>query len=148
MTTPVEDTLEIQALLARFANSFDTKDWQGLQACLAEELRTDYSDLRGTPAGTIRAGAYVSARRESLRDLETHHLGGNLEIGLDGQLQATCRLSMVIWRRSGKGEFNTHCIYTFGLSKIDDKWKITGITQKVLWSDGLPAVHGGAQPER
>ncbi len=44
------DVVAIQQLSARFANSFDTKDWTALGQCLADELYTDYSDLRGTPA--------------------------------------------------------------------------------------------------
>jgi hypothetical protein len=43
------DVVAIQQLVARFANSFDTKDWTGLGQCLADRLYTDYSDLRGTP---------------------------------------------------------------------------------------------------
>ncbi len=41
--------LQIQKVIARFANSFDLKDWAGLQACFTESIFTDYSDLRGTP---------------------------------------------------------------------------------------------------
>ena len=44
-----EDTVKIQKLIAKFANSFDMKDWSGLEACFTESLYTDYSDLRGTP---------------------------------------------------------------------------------------------------
>ncbi|MBK7319976.1 nuclear transport factor 2 family protein [Candidatus Villigracilis affinis] len=59
-----EDILNIQQLIARFANSFDVKDWDGLQACFTESLYTDYSDLRGTPPETISASEYVRLRRE------------------------------------------------------------------------------------
>ncbi len=55
----------IQELIAHFANSFDAKDWDGLESCLTESLFTDYSDLRGTSPGTISASEYVKVRREA-----------------------------------------------------------------------------------
>lgn len=141
----VEDTFDIQALLARFANSFDLKDWDGLLACLTGQLYTDYSDLRGTPPETVPAADFVQARRVALQELKTHHLGGNLEIKYDDPLNAICRLSMVIWRKSDTEVFNTHCIYTFKLIKIQRDWKISAIAQKVLWSEGQPSIHSGAK---
>ena len=141
----VEDTFDIQALLARFANSFDLKDWDGLQACLAESLYTDYSDLRGTPPATVRALDYVQARRATLQDLQTQHLNGNVEIKYDDPLNATCRVSTIIWRKSEAEAFDTHCVYTFKVTKIKYDWKINAITQKVLWSEGQASIHEGAK---
>ena len=45
----MEDRIKIQELIAHFANSFDVKDWDGLQSCFTETFYSDYSDLRGTP---------------------------------------------------------------------------------------------------
>ena len=141
----VEDTFEIQGLLARFANSFDIKDWDGLQACLTASLYNDYSDLRGTPPETINAADYVAARRSSLEKLATQHLSGNYEIQYTDPLNATCRVSMVIWRRSENEEFTTHCVYIFKVTKLKYDWKICAITQKVLWNDGTASLHAGAK---
>jgi hypothetical protein len=140
-----EDTRKIQELIARFANSFDTKDWNSLKECLMESLYTDYSDLRGTPPETVSCDSYVASRQESLRDLVTHHLGGNYEIQYINDLQATCRASMVIWRKVGDAQFTTHCIYTFQVKKNNASWKIAGITQKIFWNEGNPAIHHGAK---
>jgi len=141
----VEDTFAIQALLARFANSFDLKDWDGLRECLADQLDTDYSDLRGTPPQRLSAMEYVQARRKALDGLKTHHLSGNVEIRYDDPLNATCRVSTVIWRKSETEAFDTHCVYTFKVTKINHHdWKIGFIKQQVLWNDGQPAIHAGA----
>jgi len=140
-----EDRLEIQALIARFANSFDVKDWSGLEACLAKSLDTDYSDLRGTPPEHVSAGAYVGQRRESLAHLEMHHLCGNLEIEALAGRDARCRASMVIWRRAEAEEFTSHCVYEFRLTKEDSDWRISGITQRVLWNEGVSSLHKGAK---
>ena len=45
----VEERVKIQEVIARFSNSFDVKDWSGLEACLTASLYTDYGNLRGTP---------------------------------------------------------------------------------------------------
>ncbi len=140
-----EDAFKIQDVIARFANSFDLKDWDGLASCLADTVLTDYSDLRGTPPESVRATEYVAGRRTALENLNLHHLSGNYEISFDDMLNATSRASMVIWRKSETDEFTTHCIYTFKLTKIKSDWKISGITQKVLWNDGNPEIHPGTK---
>ena len=140
-----EERLKIQELVARFANSFDVKDWQGLQTCFTESLYTDYSDLRGTLPETITANEYVRLRRDSLDHLKLHHLVSNYEIDLTDSNTAACRASMVVWRKADEEEFTSHCIYKFQLVKQTGGWKINGITQKVLWNEGQASLHQGAK---
>ena len=140
-----EDILKIQQIIARFANSFDVKDWKGLEACLTESLFTDYSDLRGTPPHTITAADYTRQRRESLDHLKLHHLVSNYEVDFADSDTATCRASMVVWRKSDEEEFTSHCVYIFQLTNQDSDWKISGITQKVLWNEGAASLHKGAK---
>jgi len=140
------DEIKIQQVIHRFANSFDIKDWQGLEDCFAEKIYTDYSDLRGTSPETVDAKHYVHLRQESLSKLKTHHLCGNHEIEIKED-KAVCKTSMIIYR-SGANErdnFTTHCIYTFNLQKINSTWKITGIIQKVFWNDGDASIHSGVK---
>jgi hypothetical protein len=144
-TMSVNNRVFIQELIAKFANSFDVKDWDGLQACLTESIDTDYSDLRGTPPETITAAEYVRQRRESLDHLKLHHLVSNYEIDFPRSSGATCRASMVVWRKSDEEEFTSHCVYNFQLIKLNGDWKINGITQKVLWNEGTSSLHKGAK---
>ena len=140
-----KDIMKIQRIIARFANSFDMKDWSGLEACLTESLYTDYSDLRGTPPQTISAKEYVQKRIDSLDHLKLHHLVSNYEVDITDSNSATCRASMVVWRKSDEEDFTSHCVYIFQLTKLDDNWKISGITQKVLWNEGTSSIHKGAK---
>jgi hypothetical protein len=135
----------IQELIARFANSFDLKDWDGLQVCFTELIYTDYSDLRGTPPETISAEQYVKLRREALNHLQLHHLVSNYETEFINSNTATCRASMVVWRKSETEEFTSHCIYTFQLVKNNFYWLINDITQNVLWNEGFSSIHKGAK---
>ncbi|MFN8412881.1 MAG: nuclear transport factor 2 family protein [Anaerolineales bacterium] len=141
----MNDVESIQQLIAHFANSFDLKDWQGLEACFSDSIYTDYSDLRGTPPETVRSSDYVKARREALDSLKLHHLVSNYEIAFPGVDLATCRASMMVWRKSETEEFTTHCVYDFQLIRQMGKWRINGITQKVLWNEGQPAIHKGVK---
>ena len=140
------DEIKIQQAIHRFANSFDVKDWQGLENCFTEKIYTDYSDLRGTLPETIDAKHYVHLLQEALSKLKTHHLCGNHEIELKGD-KALCKTSMVIYRlgASEQENFTTHCLYTFNLQKINSAWKITGIIQKVFWNEGEASIHQGAK---
>ena len=140
-----EDTVKIQKLIAKFANSFDTKDWNGLEDCFTASLYTDYSDLRGTPPETISAKEYVQQRIDSLNHLKLHHLVSNYEVDFTDSHTATCRASMVVWRKSDEEEFISHCIYIFQLTRTWGSWKISGITQKVLWNEGTSSIHKGAK---
>ena len=42
----VEERVRMPEVLARFANSFDVKDWSGLEACFTESLYTDHTPGR------------------------------------------------------------------------------------------------------
>lgn len=141
----VNDSVFIQELIAKFANSFDLKDWDGLQSCFTESIFTDYSDLRGTPPETVLAADYVKSRREALDHLKLHHLVGNYEIDFPDTGGATCRASMIVWRKSETEEFSSHCFYIFQLVQQSGEWRISGITQKVFWNDGKASIHSGAK---
>jgi hypothetical protein len=140
-----EDILKIQQLIAKFANSFDVKDWNGLEACFTALLYTDYSDLRGTPPETVSAKDYVQKRIDSLNHLKLHHLISNYEVNFTDSNTAACQASMVVWRKSNKEEFISHCVYMFQVVKRNEIWKISGITQKVLWNEGTSSIHQGAK---
>ncbi|MCH8617935.1 nuclear transport factor 2 family protein [Undibacterium sp. TS12] len=140
------DLHAIQNLLARFANSFDLKDWDALRDCLTVSVYTDYSELRGTPPEQISNQQYADLRRIALQDLLTHHVSGNTEIDLDDDTGDTgkARVSSVIYRKNSQGEtLHTHCLYQFGLQKQDGQWLINAIIQKVFWSDGQAGIHRG-----
>ncbi|MEZ5557999.1 MAG: GNAT family N-acetyltransferase [Pseudomonadales bacterium] len=143
--------MDIASTIARFANSFDEKDWAAMASTLADRITVDYSDFRGTK-GVIARDEYVSQRETALSGLKTHHLLTNLEISeIDGA--ARCRASGLIYRTRADKFFHSHVIYEFELAFRGGRWEITGIKQAVLWHEGDPSIHAGAKnpggnPER
>ena len=139
----VVDTLAVAQLVARFANSFDLKDWAALTECLHPEIYADYSELRGTPPEVMSRQRFVELRRTALQDLRTHHLSGNVEIDISGT-SGTAKASMVIFRLNTEGNrLDTHCLYVLGVEQVEQRWAIKSIVQKVLINDGLPGIHSG-----
>lgn len=133
----------LRQLVSRYANSFDLKDWTGLEQCLAQNVYTDYSELRGTPPELISREQFVELRRDALGDLETHHLSGNIEIAVTDD-SARLRVSMVIYRRNSTGDtLNTHCLYLLGAERSDEAWVFNSITQKILINVGKTEIHSG-----
>jgi len=128
--------IELQQLVARLANAFDLKDWEGLGACLADSLYTDYGELRGKSPETLTRERFVEKRRHALAALATQHLAGNIEIETRGD-RADLKVAMVIVQRSAADEvLNTHCLYYVGAIRSEGAWRIDSIRQKVLLSAG------------
>ncbi|HEU4368606.1 MAG TPA: nuclear transport factor 2 family protein [Methylomirabilota bacterium] len=134
--------------IVRYAQALDAKDWTAARACFADELETDYGDLRGTGPARVRADAFVEQRRAALERLQTHHLSTNHLVALDGD-RATCASATLIHRldpaRASDNTFDTLAHYTHTLARTPQGWRITGVKQTVAWSRGNSAIHAGAR---
>ena len=143
----VLDRMEISDTIIRFARALDIKDWELCRSCFINEIETDYSDLRGQPASSIKADEFVELRRKALSGLKTQHLSTNHIITIEGN-EATCISCMVIHRilpnKEGEDFFDTHGYYTHTLVRTSQGWKISKVKQTVLWNKGNPQIHLGA----
>ncbi|CDZ77372.1 Scytalone dehydratase [Legionella massiliensis] len=135
----------VSNILFKFANSFDLKDWDGLENTLMDDVECDYQDLRGKK-NTYTKIEFVNLRKETLGHLKTQHLFSNLEIRSE-EKSAYCRLSAIIYRQDKDGKkFDSHVIYNFELCKSSNsEWKIQKIKQIVLWNEGDSTIHKGVR---
>ena len=86
---------------------------------------------------------FVELRRTALHDLQTHHLSGNVELNVSAS-SGEVKTSMAIFRRNTNGEMlHTHCLYIFGVERVENDWLISSIVQKVFISDGHKRIHKG-----
>ena len=129
-----------------FARALDVKDWAACRRCFMDEIETDYSDLRGEPAQTVKADDFVALRRAALERLTALHLSANHLVTVEGD-HATCVSAAVIHRfRPEDGErFDTYCAYTHTLARTASGWKISKVKQTVYWSTGNPEIHAGVR---
>jgi hypothetical protein len=154
---------DLQAILARskivdvvlaFANAFDRKDWTRLRALLADEIWTDYFELRGESPGNVAADEYVAARRSGLAGLRTLHVSTNHEVQID-VTRASCWSAYQIYRVDPRiadrpNQFYTAGHYEHGLiQSADGAWRIDSIRQTVVTRSGDASVHGAFRmPQR
>lgn len=142
METSINHITDIKAVIARFANAFDLKDWQTLADVLADTIQCDYQDLRKELKLCTRE-EYVALREASLKSLHTHHVFANYDVQLLSEV-AHCQVSALILRQDHRGiPFNTHAIYKFTLVPLEQTWRINKIKQTVLWNEGDASIHSG-----
>jgi len=52
--SPLQDRAAVIDVVLGFARALDVKDWAACRRCFADEIETDYSDLRGEPRPRAR----------------------------------------------------------------------------------------------
>lgn len=131
--------------VVRWATALDLKDWALARSCFADEIEADYGDLRGGGPERIPAEEFVDRRRRALGPLRTLHQSTNHRVELMGD-SATCHSAFLIHRRSEDGRaFDSAGHYLHTLRRDGGAWRITAVVQRILWSQGDPGVHAGAQ---
>lgn len=142
-----QDRWALHDLVCRFQQSFDTKDWPLMRACLADRLWCDYSSFRAVPADWIEADRYVRQRETALSHLAMQHSFLNLRVNAapDG---AEGRCNYVIHRFHPEHSterplfFHSYGHYRFGFAR---GWRIASITQVLLKNWGDPELHGATR---
>jgi len=146
LPSPLEDRAAVIEVVLGFARALDVKDWAACRRCFADEIETDYSDLRGEPPAIVKADDFVAQRRAALGRLKTLHLSANHLVTLDGD-HALCVSAAVIhrFRPEDGARFDTYCAYTHALVRGASGWKIHKVKQTVYWNTGNPDIHAGAR---
>lgn len=129
----------------------DTKDWQKLQAYLANEVDIDYSEFRGEAPRRLTAQDCVQQRIKGLTGLKTLHISTNHEIILQ-EKTAQCKSAYRIYRiaptrEPGQERLDKAGNYFHQLVKVDRDWQIKSIKQTVIIINGNPQVHGALRSE-
>ncbi len=120
--------------------SFDDKNWVGMEKCLADEIYVDYEDLRGETPHWEDKCEYVRKRRITLSQLRTKHVLHGFKTSVN-ENEAYCKCSFTIERFNESGDyFHTNGSYCFHLVCIDE-WQIRSIVQRVSGNTGNPKLH-------
>jgi hypothetical protein len=146
------DRVEIQDVLYRYGSCIDRRDYEGLRAVLADDLRAQYGN--GDP---IRgADALVDWIDESTRGCAwQHHFLSVYRIELDGD-QASALVYHTSHRALEVDPGAAHVLvgrYHNVLRRRPDGWQITELLLEVLWAErrtdptGYLEAVGGRGPE-
>jgi hypothetical protein len=135
-------------VLTRMLHAIDVLDWAGVRACLANEVRTDYTELFGGEAETVSGDDLVTRWRGLLPGFDaTQHLTGPVLVeqvsGEDGagqkaglRLRTHVRGYHRIEGAEGGPEWAVHGHYVVPLQETDAGWRIAGITLQVFYQEG------------
>jgi 3-phenylpropionate/cinnamic acid dioxygenase small subunit len=137
----LQDRLDVQDVLVRYAMALDSHDWELLRTCFLPDAVADYGALEGRNEGIEEI---IAACHRALGGLDSsQHLIGNAVVQVDGDTAtATCYLHAQHYLVSGSG-VNTFVVggtYRDRLVRTPDGWRIEHRALETTWTDGNPAV--------
>jgi len=134
---------ELVTLIEIFLNSFDTKNWDQMKNCLADELKLDYQSFRGTPKYISTSDNYIAKRKIGLRGLKTeHHSSKYIITKSNGIYKCKCNFEIKRYEVSCGAYFHSYGKYKIEVKRIKGKFKIYKIKQDVERSEGNKNIHG------
>lgn len=132
---------EIRQLMAIYAYTLDTKDYDGVTACFTPDATTEYRGHSLLLQGHAQIGAHM---KRALEPLEvTQHLFTNFIIDVEGD---TGKLKCdILAQHVRQGEnYLAGGKYDVDVRRVAGKWKISRVSAGAVWSEGnrsmLPKV--------
>lgn len=136
----LQDRLEIDDLLVRYATALDGQDWDLLRTCFTPDARADY-EIAGSNDGIDEI---VATCRQALGGLDaSQHLIGNVVVEVDGdEARARCYLHAqhVLVSPNGTNTFVVAGTYSDRLVRTPDGWRIAQRHLSTTWTDGNAGI--------
>jgi hypothetical protein len=122
-------------------HAIDALDWRGVRACLADEVRTDYTELFGGEPETLPADALVERWQGLLPGFDaTQHVTGPCLVEEDEQAGVLVRTHVRghhhIAAAEGGPTWAVHGHYVVPVRRTSAGWRIAGITLRVFYQEG------------
>jgi hypothetical protein len=144
-TTDMTPEESIRAVVARIANTIDTRRWTDLRALFADEVTTDYTSLFGGEVQRQSGDALIAMWRQILSPLDaTQHLTGAIDVQLRGTAAiAECNVRgyHISARASGGSEWMVagQWIIEMTESRVSEsagRWLVTRMTLRTFYQTG------------
>ncbi|HEX4017738.1 MAG TPA: nuclear transport factor 2 family protein [Frankiaceae bacterium] len=135
----LQDKIEIQELLARYARGLDTKDWEVWRAVFTADAVLDYSSA-GIPVGTRdEVGAIFEQAFVAIPWAQ--HFITNIEIDLDGD-QAKVRAMFYNPMQLPGADEQSACggTYHHDMVRTADGWKSEKVVESNMWFVNPPGA--------
>ena len=139
MADSPQDWLEITALVNRYAQAVDGKDWAMYASCFTADAEIDYSSAGGARGGVAESTAWLATVLAPLS--VSQHFITNQVIEVTGD-EATCRAYFfgVVGDQSEAGSSLIWVggIYEDRLRRTEAGWRIAELVDVSLWSASGP----------
>lgn len=135
----------IRAVVARVANTIDTRRWTELRALFADEVTTDYTSLFGGDVQRQSGDALIAAWRQMLSPLDaTQHLTGAIDVQRRGSVAvAECNVRgyHVSARAAGGSEWMVAGQWIIEMTESGgpesaERWLVTSMTLRTFYQTG------------
>jgi 3-phenylpropionate/cinnamic acid dioxygenase small subunit len=134
-----EDWLQITALINRYAQAVDGKDWALYASCFTADAEIDYSSAGGARGGVAESTAWLTTMMAPL-SVSQHYIT-NQVIEVSGE-DATCRAYFfgVVGNQSEAGSSLIWVggIYEDRLRRSEGGWRIAELVDISVWSAAGP----------
>jgi ketosteroid isomerase-like protein len=145
----VSDRLAVSEVLDDYARGIDSRDWDLVVSCFADDAVLDYSAFGG-PKGSAKEVVDWIAESVSAFVMTQHHIT-NRHITLDGD-EAVCiaELFAPMGMKSDEGKMSmlwTGGAYNDRLARTDEGWKITRRVFEKAWMAAGPDATGPNGPK-
>jgi ketosteroid isomerase-like protein len=139
MTDAQDNWLEITALVNRYAQAVDGKDWAMYASCFTPDAVIDYSSAGGARGGVAESTAWLTTMLEPIS--VSQHFITNQVVEVKGD-EATCRAYFfgVVGNQS-EGESSliwVGGIYEDVLRRTESGWRIAELVDISRWSASGP----------
>jgi hypothetical protein len=141
----LDDRQAITDTLTGLLAAVDGRDWVGVAAALAPEVRTDYTTLFGGAPASQPSAQLVNGWRALLPGFDgTQHLTGPVLATVEGgRARATCAVTAV--HRLGADHWTVNGHYDLELQREASGWTITSLTYRHLLTTGDSSLPAKAQ---
>jgi 3-phenylpropionate/cinnamic acid dioxygenase small subunit len=134
----LEDVVEIQQLLYRYARAIDAKDWKSLEAVFTPDARIHYAIERGAELGFGELGPWLARAMQIFK--QTQHVITNPLVEVTGDV-ARCTAYLVGThvqvRLDGRETLTTEgSRYSDELVRTPQGWRIRARRLDRLWLNG------------
>ncbi len=134
----VADVQEMIRVADALDAAVDAKDWTAARALFTDQIAVDFTSLAGGEPATVPADALVETWAGNLKPSKTSfHLRGNHRVSFTDKNAAVMHSTGYAWNRleegarpenGGEPMWEVWGNYTHTFERMDDAWRITGMT--------------------
>lgn len=118
----------------------DHHDWDRLAAVFADPVRLDYTAIQGGEPQLLAPADVVAGWRPAFDALDAHqHLVSNSLLHLDGD-RAELTASFIATHQWQAETWTLGGDYRMELTRIDMRWRVSGMTMIPVWQTGDPGL--------